>query len=82
MSSTHWGHATATLHSRIFPGLHQNCKQRADRNQPGHQDTPHIQEVLWSDGSAAAQVQHHRGRVQCQVDESDKEPTERSPPSR
>ena len=76
MSSTHRRHTTATLHPSILPGLHQNCKQRADRNQPRHQDTQDFQEVRGSDGPAAAQVQHHRRRVQREVDESDQESSE------
>ena len=64
------------LHFRILAGLHQNCKQRADRNQPRHQDTQDIQEVRWSDGPTAPQVQHHRLRVQREADESDQESSE------
>ena len=80
MSSTHWRHTTAILHyNSILAGLHQNCKQRADRNQPRHQDTQDFQEVRGSDGPAAAQVQHHRLRVQREVDESDQESSEWSP---
>ena len=81
MSSTRWRHTTAILHLSILAGLHQNCKQRPDRNQPRHQDTQNIQAVRWVDGPAAAQVQHHRLRVQREADESDQESFEWSPSS-
>ena len=60
-------------------GLYKDSQQRFDRNKSCHEDSKNIQEILRLDGPAVTQVQHHRSRVQREVDESDQESSKRPP---